>query len=439
MHESEAGVARQGDREGYGQIRRWVEMTPEKAKEGFEQRTHILEQFRPKQADTYLAQVASQKERSEYPERALWEAVEVMMLDETLRDRLLAQRSKTIEASKEDHTKYTEVINRYRHLIKLVDEEFHPSYAQHEIIRHVKITSLRVRLADLLANRSFYFPKEDVSRAERIESLQYLRQQFNEEEQVGKKAEIAFIGLLRHGAQWMWGGVQKEDQFLRPATHVEHTMPREDVLHPDAGTSPIGQFNGADCVLGVDRGAVMRPIQLKTGVFVEKPGHANVVGPHMVQAFQNLLKTDYMWDASLHDYALTAQRSRYADAMGDIVRSIGLSEANQGALKAVLLPPVHKLVKKLELRDTPQSSWSITFKDLQTMLGQNKAFRDFMTLHSVPSKVDAGMFTYVSDLVRRLRSEHPQEPFWNDWPEPPKAKKPKRDFDLVPKYARIQE
>ncbi len=79
----------------------------------------------------------------------------------------------------------------------------------------------------------------------------------------------------------------------------------------------------------------------------------------------------------------------------------------------------------------------MTFKDLQTMLRGNKPFRDFATLHGVPSTVDASTFTYVGDLVRRLRSEYPTEPFWAVWPKPPKPKKPGKEHFGT--YVRVSE
>jgi hypothetical protein len=176
---------------------------------------------------------------------------------------------------------------------------------------------------------------------------------------------------------------------------------------------------------------------LKTGEVIDRPGFVNLAAPHLIEVFNNLINADFMTDAQLHEYGLTAQRANYRAALTDIIENIGLNDEDQGILSEILLPPTELLEKKLARQEAPTSGWSVTFKDLQTMLKGNRAFRDFATLHGVPVTVDASTFTYVGDLIRRLRSEYPTEPFWEEWPKPPKPKKPPKE--LLSRYVRVSE
>ncbi len=433
MREHKKAVPREED----GGVTRREEPTSPEAKAAFRQRTALLEVFQPENINACLAEVAAKKEPLEYPERALWEAVEVMMMDEVLRDRLLDKQSKGVKPAAEDRREYTRVISKYQVLVQFADREFHPAYATQQVIPYVKIGDLRMRLADMLANSEFYFPGEPAAEKDRREAFEHLKRQFAKEVQEGKKAELAVIGLLRHGLQWMWGGVQKDKQFLRPAVHVESAMPREDKLLRERMEGPGGQFQGADLIIKLDHVALVKALQIKTGEFIDKPGFANLAASHLVQAFHNLTQADFMTDKRLHDYGLTDQRMEYAAAMSDIVQNCGMHEDDQARLRHRVIGYPEFLRKKLLHKDAPPPGWSVTFKDLQAMLKQNKRFRDFATLHGVPRVIDTAMFSAVSNLIRQLRSEHAHEPFWQDWPQPPKVKKPKRDFEYVPPYARI--
>lgn len=419
--------------------RRLDAYTSPETKAAMRLRTKILEKFRPEKMEGGLAQVVAEKERVNYPERALWEAIETMMMDEVLRDRLLAKQVKGIEPSPQDRQDYTRVVSKYRILVQFVDDEFHEAYKTQEIIPHVKMGDLRVRLADLLANQHVYFPQEPSRHEDRKEAFQHLKKQFTRERQDGKRAELAVIGLLRHGAQWAWGGVLKKEQFLRPAIHVERTMFREDVLTSGGASSRVGRYSGCDIIFKLKNEQIPLARQLKTGGVIDRPGFVNLAAPHLIEVFNNLINADFMTDERLHEYALVEQRRNYRAALVDIIANLGLDEADQQEMRTILIPPTERLEKKIVRKDAPVSSWSVTFKDLQTMLRGNKLFRDFATLHGVPSSVDASTFTYVGDLIRRLRSEYPTEPFWAQWPKPPKGKKPNKELygEYVPKYARI--
>ncbi len=419
--------------------RRLDAYTSPETKAAMRLRTNILEKFRPEKMEEGLVEVATEKERVNYPERALWEAIETMMMDEVLRDRLLAKQVKGIEPSPQDRQDYTRVVSKYRVLVQFVDDAFHEAYKTQEIIPHVKMGDLRIRLADLLANQHFYFPKESSTYEDRKEAFQHLKKQFTRERQDGKRAELAVIGLLRHGAQWAWGGVLKKEQFLRPAIHVERTMFREDVLTSGGASSRVGRYSGRDIIFKLKSEQIPLGKQLKTGEVIDRPGFVNLAAPHLIEVFNNLINAEFMTDERLHEYALIEQRRNYRAALVDIIANLGLDEAGQQEMKAILIPPTERLEKKIERKDAPVSGWSVTFKDLRTMLRENKPFRDFATLHGVPSTVDASTFTYVGDLIRRLRSEYPTEPFWSQWPKPPKGKKPSKEQfgQYVPKYARI--
>jgi hypothetical protein len=170
MHEfREEKRTRSGDGGGDEDRRLDAYTTPE-SKAAMRQRTRILEAFRPEKMEASLAQVAIQKERVDYPERALWEAIETMMLDEGLRNRLLDKQEKKLEPSAQDRQDYTRVLSKYRVLVRFVDDEFHDGYKTLDIIPHVKMEHLRVRLADLLANQRFYFPHQPLSLEDRKEA-----------------------------------------------------------------------------------------------------------------------------------------------------------------------------------------------------------------------------------------------------------------------------
>lgn len=431
------GLSSRGD--GGVDVRRLDAYTSLETKAAMRLRTKILEKFRPEKMEEGLADVVEEKERVNYPERALWEAVETMMMDEGLRDRLLAKQARRIEPSPQDRQDYTRVVSKYRVLVQFVDDEFHEAYKTQEIIPHVNMGDLRVRLADLLANQHFYFSGEYQAHEDRKEAFHHLKKQFTRERQDGKRAELAVIGLLRHGAQWAWGGVLKKEQFLRPAIHVERTMFREDVLTSGGASSRVGRYSGRDIIFKLKNDQIPLARQLKTGEVIDRPGFVNLAAPHLIEVFNNLINAEFMTDERLHEYGLIEQRRNYRAALADIIASLGLNEADQHEMRAILIPPTERLEKKIERKDAPVSGWSVTFKDLQTMLRGNKPFRDFATLHGVPSTVDASTFTYVGDLIRRLRSEYPTEPFWAQWPKPPKGKKPSKEQygEYVPKYARI--
>ncbi len=310
-------------------------------------RTKILEKFRPEKMEEGLAHVTEEKERVDYPERALWEAVETMMMDEGLRDRLLGKQLKGIEPSLQDRQDYTRVVSKYRVLVQFVDEEFHEAYKTQEIIPHVMMGDLRVRLADLLANQHFYFSGEDQAPEERKEAFHHLKKQFTRERQDGKRAELAVIGLLRHGAQWAWGGVLKKEQFLRPAIHVERTMFREDVLTSEGASSRLGRYSGRDIIFKLKNDQIPRAKQLKTGEVIDRPGFVNLAAPHLIEVFNNLINAEFMTDERLHEYALIEQRRNYRAALADIIANLGLNEADQQEMKTVLIPPTERLEKKL--------------------------------------------------------------------------------------------
>jgi hypothetical protein len=215
-------------------------------------------------------------------------------------------------------------------------------------------------------------------------------------------------------------------------------MFREDML-TESLPSDVARYKGSDVLFKLKNDQIPRAKQLKTGEVIDRPGFVNLAAPHLIEVFNNLINAEFMTDERLHEYALIEQRRNYRAALADIIANLRLDEADQQEMKAILTPPTERLEKKIVRKDAPVSGWLVTFKDLQTMLRGNKSFRDFATLHGVPSTVDASTFTYVGDLIRRLRSEYPTEPFWAQWPKPPKAKKPSKEQygEYVPKYARI--
>jgi hypothetical protein len=414
----------------------WFERARPEVREHFFARTHVLKGFRVKNIDTDLAKVTGQKEKHNYPERALWEAVECMMLDEALRDRLLKKQQRGLECDPADKQEYQRIIARYRVLIELVDKAYHPVYAEQEVIPHLHLTDLRVRLADLLANQAYYFPKDPLPVEDRVEAFKRLSQQYTSEDQAGKKAEIAVIGLLRYGPQWVWGGVKNDAQFLHPATHVEQVMPREDILRQKA-TGARGRFEERDIIFFLEKSHKPRPVQIKTGVFIDRPEYANLAAPPLLQAFENLVRSAWMYDKTLRDQSVTEQQKVYATAVGEILSNLGLTEEQQDEMRRAMLPGKRALAKVVEGKKEPTMPQAVTYKDVVFMLKENPAFRRLMTLNGAPASPQPSDFGFVSDLVRRLRQEHPHEPCWQEWPAPPKAAKPTVRSEYVPRYARI--
>lgn len=394
---------------------RYTADTPPKMREGSPsrenpaetERTNALETFRTRQPDQALAEVAAKRESAQHPERLLWEAAELMMRDEVWRDRWLRElvTGKPEKDPAETFAEYQKIVAKYRTLVELADKSDDRSLGQKEIIPHFRLGDLRTRLADLLANQSFYFPDRSASSQDLHEAFTRLSETYYAQQQEGRAAEVALIGLLRYGPEWLRGGA-KANQHLQPALHVERTLPREDILASRKSLQAAGQFKGYDLIYRVPQETRVRFVQVKTGAMEHKAFHANLPAPLLTRAWQQLLGSATLRRA-VPDAPGLAEGQMYREAIEAITGALPLEGSARDQLKKVLLPAKRAAPREAE----PTVSYSVSLRGVEDLL-KKTAFKKFALEHDMPLVAHAGNFQQWTDFLRKARANYPNEPFW---------------------------
>lgn len=377
------------------------------------ERADVLEMFRTRDLEGSLKHVVKKREAARHPERLLWESVELMMRDESWRDmwvRQLATGKQDIDPA-ESFAEYKKNVAKYRTLVELCDHSDDRTLGQQEIIPHMPLNDLRARLADLLANQSFYFPDSPSSSEDQQEAFSRLLETYSTQQQEGRAAETACIGLLRYGPEWLRGGVDAA-KHLRPAMHVERTLLREDILESRGSSQKAGQFQGYDLLYRVPQESRVRFVQLKTGALAHKVFHANLPAPLLTRAWQQAASSGCLRKATPEVPGVAAAQM-YRDAIEAITDGLPLEPSAREQMRKTLLPAK---------RATPRETKSIAPSPVLSMKGvdailQSPAFRKFafehdMPTHDMPVTVHAGNFHLWADFLRKLRVSHPNAPFW---------------------------
>lgn len=386
----------------------------------FFERTRALEVFRATDAARGLEEVNRHREQLLQPERSLWDAVELMMRDEVLRDQLLKMEQKGADVrSREEkeayYLSYRSLIAGYRSLIELAHVSQEGALAEREIIPYTRIGHLRLRLADLLANSSFHFPDHEHALEDRREAFVRLSEVFYTPGQEGLHAEVAFVGLLRYGSEWL-RGKEPEEGHLAPAVFVERTMPREDVLRPDyPGASKAGRFNGYDAIYRVPGEMNVRFVQLKTGKLQDKPLHVNLPALELIGAYERVAGSSWMrGGSSVPTVPGVADQSIYRNALQQTIAALPLDEGAREAMKRALLP--RAVARRSE--PPPPPAWTVSWQAVKFMLETDNDFRRFVQQQGMPLIADQRDFSRWSRFLLQARANQGGETFWKKWPKP---------------------
>lgn len=399
-------------------------MADPEARKNFQARKELIVGFSTRSPDAALAWAVSRRDNLPYPERAMWEALELMMSDEVLRDKMLSHRFKQvdiavpIEQEEQEWQDYRKLIARYRVLVELARQSTSYKLRAMEVIPHVRLPDLRVRLSDLLANQTIYFPNRPSSFEDRQEAFKLVKEVFYEAEKKGIQAEHALVGVLRYGVEWAKGGVIKSKDALRPSVYIEHTMPREDVLRLESSSQKNGRYNGYDFLYCIPGQPSLRYMQMKTGVFDYKSLSVNLPYETLVTGYQAIERANWLQEGQrLGSSPGKKEYQIYAHAIEECLSSLPLDKATQRWLSGILIPR-----RRPEQRPREAKPWSLTFQDVRWMMDNNIAFKQAMTLRGAPPTLDVTNFSHWTNLIRRLRQEEPGLSCWEEWPTTLKKK-----------------
>lgn len=397
--------------------------------EGFE-RMRVLQAFRPLAPQDALAEVDRYRSRSLQPERSLWDAVELMMRDEALRDRLLTlmhlpdKEGSVRQERAKLYTEYRKTLAGYQALVELADTSADRSLATREIIPHTHLGQLRLRVADLLANIPFYFPEEEHTLEDKQQAFRRLSEAFEITAADGLKAEMAVVGLLRYGPEWLQGKDRGEER-LSPTMFIEHTMPREDVLRSTAsGLRRAGQFNGHDLIYNIPEEKKIRSVQIKTGEFENKPSHVNLSASAVIRGYEQVARSAPMRGMGKLEVPGVFERARYYGALEEIITAFPFGDATQADMRDLFTPSVPRPV-----RETPPPGWTVSLGAMRHMLGANQVFQAFAQRsqrEEMSLPVNAENFRTWANFLTQARATHPEQSFWDTWSDgsPPKPLKP---------------